>query len=227
LVQDLCRKGDNIMALTQDQIFMLANLADFAGQKLAPDNPFAGYAQNVVATRNFAKLLQQRGAQQGAQPGGKEGTPGGETPEGPSELALPNPFDPDYQPLQLPPKQTTPTKGGGIGDWSSERGYLPDIEPPAGTRPATPNTDSPSAPRIGDQTSDRGYLPDVTPPDEMGIWDRGVKATVDENNNVTTTHNDGGVTTTKKYPAKQAPGIPKKKQAPPAQQTSDVTNPFG
>ena len=92
------------MAITPDQIMMLAQLADWAGTQMAPDNPFAGYAQQYVGARNYAKQLQTPGA-----PGAPGATPGAApiapTAE-PSALAPPNPFSPEAIP---------PTAGPGAG----------------------------------------------------------------------------------------------------------------
>lgn len=88
------------MALTQDQIMMLAHLADWAGSQMAPENPFSGYAQQYVASRNMAKMLQ--GGMPG-QPGQPRQTPAAQAPA--SGLAMTNPFSPEYKPLQMPPKQ--------------------------------------------------------------------------------------------------------------------------
>jgi len=101
------------MAMTQDQIMMLAHLADWAGSKMAPDNPFAGYAQQYVAARNFAQMLQS-GTQAGKTEGGKGGEGGKEDKT--SSLAPPNPFAFE--------------SGRGVSDWAPNRGYLPDVELP-------------------------------------------------------------------------------------------------
>jgi len=56
------------MAITPDKIMMLAHLGDWVGSRMAPDNPFAGYAQQLVSARNFAKQLQTPGGAPGAVP---------------------------------------------------------------------------------------------------------------------------------------------------------------
>jgi len=79
---------------------MFAQMADWAGSKMAPDNPFAGYAQQFAGARNFAKLLQPQ--QPGQQPGVQPNTTPNVQPPSSSSIASQNPFDPNYQPLQLP-----------------------------------------------------------------------------------------------------------------------------
>jgi len=159
------------MAFTPDQIFMLAGLADFAGQKLAPDNPFAGYAQNAVATRNFAKMLQQPGTGQAPAQGAASAAPA-------SNLAAPgisNPFDPNYQPLQLPDQtQGVPSIGKSVME-----GFTNDMD-----------------------LNELAFLP-------------GVDFRSDADNNVTIKRSLPATT-----------NLGSKKKEPPAQQTSDVTNPF-
>ena len=78
------------MALNTDQMFMLMQLADYAGQRLNPDpetNPFGGYASQIVAARNFSKLLQE-----GATPTPDASAPAAEEPPAQAPSAMENPF---------------------------------------------------------------------------------------------------------------------------------------
>lgn len=90
------------MPLTPDQIMMFAHMADWAGSRMAPDNPFAGYAQQFVGARNFAKMMQQRTPEGVKAPAG---------PVAPSALSSKNPFDPAYQPMQYPGEAGKPSLG--------------------------------------------------------------------------------------------------------------------
>ena len=91
--------------MTPDQIMMFAHLADWAGSKMASDNPFAGYAQQFVGARNYAKMLQP-----GAAPGAPGAAPTGEAPAAePSAIAPPSPFSQEYQ----SPASTMPGPGAG------------------------------------------------------------------------------------------------------------------
>ena len=97
------------MAMTADQVMMFAHLADWVGSRMAPDNPFAGYAQQFVGARNYANMLQP-----GATPGAPGAAPTGEAPAAePSAIAQQSPFDPGYQPLQLPEKAPSGASFGG------------------------------------------------------------------------------------------------------------------
>lgn len=119
------------MAMSTDQIMMLAHLGDWMGSQIAPDNPFAGYAKQLAGARNFAKMLQTPGATPGAVP---PATPA--APE--SSLAPPNPFGPEYQPPspgtgyafdQVP--EVTPEHGGAVDSGMNDlfsRAMEPNIE---------------------------------------------------------------------------------------------------
>jgi len=187
------------MAMNPEMIMMLAHLADWTGSKMAPDNPFAGYAKQLVSARNFAKQLQTPGAVPGAVP---EAAP--EPP--PSELEPPsraNPFEP----------------GRGVGNWTPERGYLPDIEPPISS-----TSQSPFRPGggVGPYSPERGYLPDIEPPSGVDPWEKGVKHTtvIDEDNNRIET-------TQRKSPAQINAGAPaKKSEEKQLAHAQSVTNPF-
>lgn len=56
---------------------MMAYLADYAGSRIDPENPMAGFAQKAVRAKQFAKLLQQGNVSSG--PTG--GAPVEEVPE--------------------------------------------------------------------------------------------------------------------------------------------------
>lgn len=158
------------MALTTDQIMMLAHLADFAGSKMAPDNPFAGYASQYVQARNFAKLLQQAAVPPEAPP--KE-APKEETT---SALTPPNPFvyGGNYKTQQMPEVTQGHRDASVVSDW-------------------VPMPSAASAPTVApDSNYKTQQMPGVTPEhkdatDIDWLFEPGVKGTmtVDENNVVT------------------------------------------
>ena len=205
------------MAMTPDQIMMFAHLADWAGSKMASDNPFAGYAQQFVGARNYAKMLQP-GAAPGAPGAGPGVTPiadpnapaaGGD----PSALAQPSPFSPE---ASLYGKTPTPemlynftnTPGAPFAG-ANKPGGIPAL--------AERNEEAAGAVTPGvNQLFEPGSIPE-------SAWEKGSKHTItfDEDNNRTDT-------TQRKSPAQIHAGAPTKKEAPQKQQNlpSSVTNPF-